>query len=132
MSKVIDGFGPVKDYVAGLTRVLPSASRTCPRCGGRLIGHGRRWRWVVSFEGVCRIPVQRMRCKKCRGTFSLPPGFLHAFRQCAKGLVARIKSLWERGLRSMSDVRRMLVAACPLLASRLSLPSLYRWAAHTS
>ena len=128
MQTVIDGFGSVKDYLAGFTRVLPSASRTCPCCGGHLIGHGRRWRWIVSPEGVFRIPVQGMRCKRCRGTFWLVPGFLYAFYQCAKSLVARINSLWQDGLRSMSDVRYMLVGACSALRDRLHLSSLYRWA----
>lgn len=128
MQTVIDSPGSVKDYVAGFPRILPLASRTCPCCGGHLIGHGRRWRWVVSPEGVFRVPVQRMRCKKCRGTFSLPPSFLYAFYQCAKSLAARIRSLWRNGLRSMSDVRHTLVGACSALKDRLSLTSLYRWA----
>ena len=127
MPRVIDGFGSVKGYVAGFGRVLPSASEDCP-CGGHLIGHGRRWRWVVSLEGVLRIPIQRMICKRCGRTFSLLPRFLYAFYQCARGLVARIRSLWELGLRSMSDVRYMLVGACSALAGRLHLSSLYRWA----
>ncbi len=125
--RVIDGFGSVKAYVVGFGKVLPPASEDCP-CGGHLIGHGRRWRWVVSLEGVFRIPIRRMRCQKCGGTFSLPPPFLYAFYQCARGLVARIRSLWERGLRSMSDVRYILVGACSALGGRLPLTSLYRWA----
>lgn len=132
MQRVVDSPDSVKGYVARFARVLPSASQDCPCCGGRLIGHGRRWRWVVSIEGVFWIPIQRMICRVCRRTVSLLPGILYAFRQCTRGLVARIKSLWERGLRSMADVRHMLVNACPSLASKLALPSLYRWAAHTS
>jgi hypothetical protein len=127
MPRVIDGFDSVKGYVAGFGRILPPASEACP-CGGHLIGHGRRWRWVVSLEGVFRIPIRRMRCRKCGGTFWLMPSFLYAFYQCAKSLVARIKSLWQGGLRSMSDVRHILVGACSALGGRLSLSSLYRWA----
>jgi hypothetical protein len=56
------------------------------------------------------------------------PSFLYAFYQCAKSLVGRIRSLWERGLRSMSDVRHILVGACSALKDRLHLSSLYRWA----
>ncbi|MHC4250190.1 MAG: DUF6431 domain-containing protein [Planctomycetota bacterium] len=128
MQTVIDSPDSVKDCVVGFARVLPSASRTCPRCSGRLIGHGRRRRWVVSPEGVFRIPIQRLICKKCGKTFSLLPGFLYAFYQCARSLAARVRSLRQDGLRSMSDVRYMLVGACSALAGRLHLTSLYRWA----
>lgn len=132
MQTVVESHGSVKDHMAGLYRILASALRECPCCGGPLIGHGRRRRWVVSLQGVLEILIQRMICKACRRTFSLLPRMLYAFRQCARSLVARIRFLWEPGLRSMADVRHMLVAACPSLASRLSLPSLYRWAAHTT
>ncbi|MHC5054961.1 MAG: DUF6431 domain-containing protein [Planctomycetota bacterium] len=113
--------------MASFNGVLAGASRDCP-CGGRLIGHGRRTRWVVSPEGVFQIPIQRMICKTCGRTLSLLPAFLRAFYQCAKGLAAKIEALWERGLRSMSDVRHILVAACSALRNRLHLSSLYRWA----
>ena len=132
MQTVIESPDSVKDYMGGFAQVLASASRECPCCGGELIGHGRRRRWVVSLEGVFDISIQRMICKKCGRTLSLQPRLLYAFRQCTRDLVARIRSLWERGLRSMADVRHVLVTACHALESRLSLPSLYRWAAHTT
>jgi len=132
MQTTLESHDSVKDYMAGFCRILASASRKCPRCGGPLIGHGRRTRWIISLRGVFRVPIQRMICKACRKTFSLLPQILYAFRQCTRSLVARVRLLWERGLRSMADVRYMLVAACPLLESRLSLPTFYRWAAHTS
>ncbi len=127
MLRVIDSPDSVKGYTAGFGRILASASQDCP-CGGHLIGHGRRKRWVVSPEGVFEILIQRMICKKCGRTFSLLPGFLHAFYQCARSLVARIRSLCQDGLRSMSDVRHILVGACSALKGRLHLSSLYRWA----
>jgi hypothetical protein len=127
MLRVIEGFGCVNEYMAGFGGVLASASGGCP-CGGCLIGHGRRTRWVVSPEGVFEIPIQRMICKTCGRTFSLLPGFLRAFYQCAKSLVERIRSLWERGLRSMADVRYIFVGACAALEGQLHLSSLYRWA----
>lgn len=132
MQIVFESLESVRGYVAGFAQALTSASRDCPCCGGELIGHGRRRRWVVSLEGVFWVPIQRMICKACRRTVSLLPRILHVFRQCTRSLAARINSLWERGLRSMTYVRHLLVAACPALESRLSLPSLYRWAAHTT
>lgn len=132
MQIVVESPDSVKDYVVGFAQVLALASRDCPCCGGELIGHGRRRRWVVSLEGVSNISIQRMICKDCGKTFSLLPRILYTFRQCTRNLVARIRSLWERGLRSMADVRHVLVTACHALESRLSLPSLYRWAAHTT
>jgi hypothetical protein len=131
MSRVINGFGSVKGYVAGFGKVLSSASDDCP-CGGHLIGHGRRWRWVVSLEGVLRIPIQRMICKQCGKTVSLLPRLLYAFYQCTRSLVDKIKSLWDGGRHAMSDVRYILVGACSALAGRLRLSSLYRWARLTS
>ena len=122
----------VARYVKKFPEVLPSARRKCPACGGRLNGHGRRWRWVVSLEGVFRVPIQRLICTLCRKTTSLMPGMLFAYRQCTRALVFKIAKLREMGRRSMSDVRHMLVAACGRLKSRLSLSSLYRWAAHTT
>ncbi|MHC5053482.1 MAG: hypothetical protein ACYTKD_02060, partial [Planctomycetota bacterium] len=44
-------------YVAGFGKVLSSASDDCP-CGGHLIGHGRRWRWVVSLEGYSEARIR--------------------------------------------------------------------------
>jgi len=127
MLRVFDCCGPVKDYVSSFDGVLAGASRDCP-CGGHLIGHGRRSRWVISPEGVFEVPIQRMICKDCGTTFWLLPGFLRAFYQCARGLAVKIGSLWERGLRSMADVRYILVGACAALEGRLHLSSLYRWA----
>ena len=129
MQIVIDSPGSVKEY-ARFDRALASAPRECPRCGGRLKGHGRRHRWVVSLEGVFRVPIQRMICKLCRKTFSLLPRMLYAFRSCTRKLVARIRSLWKRSKRAMSDVRYLLSVKCPSL--KPPLPSLYRWAGHTS
>lgn len=129
MQIVVDSPGSVKGYAARFDRVLASAPRECPRCGGRLKGHGRRHRWVVSLEGVFRVPIQRMICKACRKTFSLLPRILYAFRSCARKLVASIEALWERGKRAMSDVRYLLSVGCPSL--KPPLPSLYRWAGHT-
>ena len=132
MWELVESPGCVKDYEKGFANLLPSASRECPCCRGPLIGHGRRKRWVVSPEGVFEILIQRMICKRCGRTFSLLPRFLYAFYQCARGLVARIRSLWEHGFRSMSDVRYILVGACSALEGRLHHSSLYRWARLTA
>jgi len=129
MQIVIQGPQSVKEYLAGFGDVLAAAPRECPDCGGRLKGHGRRRRWVVSLEGTFRVPIQRMICKACRRTFSLLPRMLYAFRSCTRRLVARVKSLWERGLRTMADVRYLLFGDQRL--SEAPLPSLYRWAGHT-
>ncbi len=131
MQTFIDSAGSVKDYVAGFGAVLGSASRQCPRCGGHMTGHGRRWRWVVSLEGVQRIPIQRLICKVCRRTVSLLPRILFAFRQCTRKLAAKIRSLWDKSRRSMLDVWYLLTASCAALESWLALPSLYRWCTHT-
>ena len=132
MQLVIESPCSVREYMAGFAQVRNSAPRECPCCGGCLKGHGRRHRWVVSLEGASSVPIQRMACKVCGKTFSLLPRILCAFCQCARSLVARIRSLWQRGLRSMSDVRYQIAVACPSLESRLSLSALYRWADHTT
>jgi len=109
--------------------VLDNAPRICPICGGLLKGHGHRCRWVVSLEGVFRVPIQRMICKACRKTFSLLPRMLFAFYSCTRELAGRVKSLWAGGVRKMAAVRHTLAAACSSLLAPLS--TLYRWAKHT-
>ena len=125
MLRVFDCCGSVKEYVSGFDSVLAGASRDCP-CGGRLKGHGRRFRWVVCLEGVFRVPIQRLICRTCGRTVWLLPRILHAFSQCARDLAKQIRSLWNDGLYAMRDVRHMLAAGSPRLD--LALPSMYRWA----
>ncbi|MHC5058769.1 MAG: hypothetical protein ACYTKD_29270 [Planctomycetota bacterium] len=90
-------------------------------------GNGKRYRWIVSLEGLFRVPIQRLVCKSCGKTVSLLPRILFPFHQCTRRIAARIRDLWERGLNAMADVRHRLAAACPAL-SRLALSSMYRWA----
>lgn len=130
MQSVISSSDSVKEYMAGFAQVLASASRECPYCGRHLKGHGRRHRWVVSLEGVFRIPIQRMICTACRKTFSLLPKMLYAFSSCTRSLAVRIKSLWVRGVRKMAAVRYLLSTKPPFL--ELPFSSLYRWAGHTA
>jgi hypothetical protein len=95
-------------------------------CGGKLKGHGRRSRWVISFEGARRVLVRRVICKACGQTISLWPSFLYPYYQCARSLVQKIKALWCNGLHAMMDVRYMLASQWPEL--KLALPTMYRWA----
>ena len=126
MQRPVDGADSVRDYMTRFAGILPAASQECPCCDGHLKGHGRYSRWVVSLAGVFRIPIQRMICKKCRGTFSLLPRFLYAFYQCTRSFASKIKSLWDGGRHAMSDVRYMLSAERSGL--NLASSSLYRWA----
>ena len=130
MQVVIDSPASVRDYAATFPRVLVSAPRECPVCGGKMKGHGRRYRWVISLEGVFRVPIQRMICKVCRRSVSLLPRMLYAFCSCTRRLVATVKSLWERGLREMRAVWHLLADRYCMLP--VSLSSLYRWASHTN
>jgi hypothetical protein len=124
MQTVIGCSSSVNDYVAGFGDSLAHAPRTCT-CGGRLNGHGRRHRWVVSLAGVFRVPIRRMRCKACGGTVSLLPEILYALTQCARDLAGRIRSLWGNGFQAMRDVGRMIAERTGL---SLAISSMYRWA----
>lgn len=126
MQTVIDCSCCVKAYVSGADSVLSSAPREC-ECGGRRKGHGKRYRWIVSFEGLFRVPIQRLVCKSCGKTVSLLPRILFPFYQCARSIAVRIRNLWDGGLNAMADVRHRLATECPTL-SRLALSSMYRWA----
>ena len=126
MQTVIDCPKGVKAYMDGADNVLASASREC-ECGGRRKGNGKRYRWVVSFEGLFRVPIQRLVCKSCGRTVSLLPRIFYAFYQCTRSIAARIRDLWRGGLNAMADVRYRLATESQAL-SRLSLSSMYRWA----
>jgi hypothetical protein len=126
MQTVIDCPQCVKAYVSDADNVLSSAPREC-ECGGTRKGHGKRYRWVMSFEGLFRVPIQRLVCKSCGKTVSLLPRIFFAFYQCTRSMAARIKELWRRGLSAMADVRYRLATEGPTL-SRLALSSMYRWA----
>jgi hypothetical protein len=130
MQIVIHTPDSLKEYISAFSGALGEAPRNCPRCGGRLKGHGRRYRWIVSLEGLRRVPIQRMICKACHRTVSLLPRMLHAFFSCTRAITEKIKSLWIRGVRKMAAVRNTLIAGSSSPA--LPLSTLYRWAGHTS
>lgn len=124
MQTVISCSSSVNDYVTSFDDSLSRAPRACT-CGGRLNGHGRRHRWIVSLAGVFRVPIRRMRCKSCGGTVSLLPEMFYALTQCAREVAGRIRSLWRDGFHAMCDVRRTIGEATGL---KLALSSMYRWA----
>lgn len=126
---VIPSPDSIKAYCSTFGGILETAPRDCPSCGGRLKGDGRRHRWVASFEGRSRVPIQRMRCTSCGASISLRPQVLPAFYCCARPLAAEVKSLWIRGIRKMAAVRHVLISLCGGLLFPLS--SLYRWASRT-
>jgi hypothetical protein len=124
MQTVISCSSSVNDYVAGFGDSLSHAPRTCT-CGGRLNGHGRRYRWILSLAGALLVPIRRMRCKACGGTVSLLPEMFYELTQCARDLAGRIRALWDHGFHAMRDVRRMIADRTGL---SLALSSMYRWA----
>ena len=126
MQTVIDCPQGVKEYVVDAHNVLALAPREC-ECGGKRKGNGKRYRWIVSVEGMFRVPIQRLVCKSCGRTVSLLPRMFYAFYQCTRSIAARIRDLWRDGLNAMADVRYRLAAETPAL-SGLSLSSMYRWA----
>ena len=126
----IESPSSVGEYITGFAGVLGTAPRECPHCGGRMKGHGRYHRWVVSLEGTFKVPIQRMICKVCRKTLSLLPRMLFAFYSCTRSLANKVKSLWEKGKEKMAAVRHALTTVCSSLTTPLS--TLYRWARHTS
>lgn len=56
--------------------VLKNIERACPNCSGYLIGHGTYRRYHQDWSLTEKVPVQRMKCKECFRTFSIPPLFL--------------------------------------------------------
>lgn len=51
------------------------------RCKGCLNWHSTYWRHVIAFSGKHRIPIRRVKCKECGGTFPLLPDFILKYRR---------------------------------------------------
>jgi hypothetical protein len=63
----------------------------CPHCGcGKFHKWGKYERYVVEEESDARIPVRRIRCVKCGGTFSYLPSFCLSGISCSADFLMRL------------------------------------------
>jgi len=63
----------------------------CVLCGSVLHGHGWRKRWVIDDQGKPRqYWIQRLRCPKCKQTYTLIPRWLHVFKLHALDVVKQM------------------------------------------
>ena len=95
-------------------------------CGGQLVGHGTRSRYIVDITDVLSITVPRLLCTSCGKTVYRRPSYVFRSYQCSRPLAKRIRELWAGGRCAMSDVRSILLTGNPRLP--LYLSSMYRWA----
>lgn len=51
------------------------------KCEGCLIWHSSYFRHVITLSGKHRIPIRRVKCKQCGGTFPLLPDFILKYRR---------------------------------------------------
>jgi len=92
--------GSVKEYIEtflshGCPFPLPDR---CPhpdcQTGGSLIRWGTYERGALTGAVNYRLRIQRVRCKPCRRTHSLLPGFLHPYRHFVISLLQQVVSLY--------------------------------------
>ena len=62
----------LKDYKK---QKKPNRCKRC-KCEGCLNWHSTYWRHVITLSGKYRIPIKRVRCTECGGTFPLLPDFI--------------------------------------------------------
>jgi len=53
----------------------PGRCELC-KCEGCLIWHSIYFRNVITLSGKYEVPIRRVKCKKCGGTFPLLPDFI--------------------------------------------------------
>lgn len=58
----------------------PNRCELCER-EGCLNWHGTYWRKVITLFGTEHIPIKRVRCSECGGTFPLLPAFILKYRR---------------------------------------------------
>jgi transposase-like protein len=66
----------------------------CPRCKafGYLNRHGFYYRYVITEKDEFRIPICRLRCSKCKKTFSILPDFLIPyFKHTTQTILGRLR-----------------------------------------
>ena len=67
----------LKDYKK---QKKPKRCKLC-KCEGCLNWHSTYWRHVIALSGKHNIPIRRVKCKECGGTFPLLPNFILKYRR---------------------------------------------------
>jgi len=98
MQNVLQCDGRVEAYLAGFPSLRVPEPERCPKCGCRKF---HRWgsykRNVVEENKEHRIPVRRMRCAKCKKTFSFLPDFCISRAQYSSKFMLRLLT-WVLGV----------------------------------
>ena len=80
---VIDTAKLIRKYLEDFSQGRLEKPERCELCKrkGYLNWHGKYWRKVMTLSGERNIPIKRLRCKECGGTFPLLPIFILKYRR---------------------------------------------------
>ncbi len=109
--------GYLEEFSSGRL-VKPARCECCGRRGA-LIWHGSYRRAVVMLCGRQVVPVKRVRCKRCGGTFAVLPGFILKRRRYGADVI--LVALSEKKRRSYEQVVSELSRRYGLLVDVLTV-----------
>lgn len=86
---VIDIAKLIQKYLEDFDQGKLKKPNRCELCKGEgcLNWHGKYWRKVMTLSGKCKIPIKRLRCKECGGTFPILPAFVLKYRRYAADVI---------------------------------------------
>ena len=80
---VIDIAKLIQKYLEDFDHGKLKKPKRCELCKreGCLNWHSKYWRKVITLSGKHKIPIKRVRCSECGGTFPLLPAFILKYRR---------------------------------------------------
>lgn len=94
----------IRKYLEDLSQGKLKKPKRCELCKreGCLKWHGKYWRAVWTLYGKRGIPIKRLRCKECGGTFPLLPVFILKYRRYGADVI--VLALEEKRKRTYEGV----------------------------
>ncbi|MCL8207567.1 MAG: DUF6431 domain-containing protein [Actinomycetia bacterium] len=87
----IPTFAVVEQLYAAFLETLAAMGFSCPRCGGCRARHSWRGRWVIWAPGRWdRLPLLRVRCRRCRTVETCFPPWLLPYEPAALWLLTAL------------------------------------------
>lgn len=126
---IVENTGKViKRYLYDYEHGRLEKPRRCEVCGreSALTWHAKYTRKLICFLGIYEIPIRRLMCPLCKGTFALIPEFIAKYRRYAKSIIGYAVAALKQGI-SFYDIADKLAGAMETIDRYVDYSTLYRW-----